>query len=277
MVDDGGSSGRLRHLLDVLPPGDSRNCINATATNKDLSDIFDFRFACAGELDNHSLGNLIIAGLQRIKGDFKSAVDAAGKLLGSRIEVIPATNEPVFLNAETYDGRIITGQRNIAESTGVKKVMLNPSQPVAEKAALAAISNSDIVLIGPGSLFSSIIPSLLIPEIENSILERKPKIVYLGNIVSHRKETYGMSLDAHVYALTDNCPYLKIDLIVAQDPEALIAQFPDLEETPVKLVRPDGNLEHIDIVYNDLVDPGNPKQHSIEKLSRILADILDEL
>lgn len=277
VVDDGGSSGRLRQLLKVLPPGDSRNCINATATNSSLAEIFDFRFSCDEELDNHSLGNLIIAALQHIKGDFKSAIDVAGELLGARIEVIPATNEPITLLAKTVDGQHIEGQKHIALTSGIKVVKLDPPSPKAEKTAKHAIEASDVAIIGPGSLYSSIIPTLLIPEIKSAILTSKPKIIYISNTVSHRKETFGMSLEEHVNALLYNCPYLKIDIILAQDNEALVKQFADLDSRAIRILHTNGGIEDLRIVYNDLVDPENPRQHCIKKLSGALADILDEL
>lgn len=277
VVDDGGSSGRLRQLMDVLPPGDSRNCINATATNPVLAELFDYRFSCEEELDNHSLGNLIIAALQQLKGDLKSAINIAGELLGSRIEVIPASNEPLTLTARTIDGKTIYGQKHIAQTNGISTVTLDPPNPEAETAAQEAIAKADILIIGPGSLFSSIIPSLLIPGIKEAIIKQNPKIIYISNTVSCRKETFGMSLDEHVEALLENCPYLKIDLILAQDNEMLSRQFVDIDPESIQLLAANGNLNKFHIVYNDLVDPINPRQHSTEKLAGALAEILDEL
>lgn len=277
VVDDGGSSGRLRQCLGVLPPGDARNCLVATATNKQLTEVFNYRFDTECELDQHSLGNLIIAGLSKMKNSFKTALDISAKNLGSQIEVVPATNEAITLSATTEDGAIIYGQKNIALRENISKVMLNPASPKADDSSLEAIDSADVLIIGPGSLFSSIIPSLLIPQIKEAISMSNAKKLFISNIVNFRKETLGMSLDEHIFALRDNCPYLKLDLIIAQDPKVLKRLLSRKHLKDVELLVSENKVSDVKIIFADLADNDNPKQHSDKKLAKILARVMNEL
>lgn len=200
VADDGGSSGRLRDALGIPAPGDLRKCLVALGDPYSTwTRVFDLRFE-GGELQGHALGNLIIAGLTRATGDFVEALDEAANLVDAVGTVLPATTVPVVLRAETASGEI-HGQVNVQEAGRLSAVSLVPPDPPAPKGALDAIARADQIVIGPGSLFTSVLATLVVPEIRDALKTTRAQKVYVVNLRPQIPETEGYDDDAHVEAL----------------------------------------------------------------------------
>ncbi|MEA4876325.1 MAG: gluconeogenesis factor YvcK family protein [Aminobacterium sp.] len=201
VTDEGGSSGRLRQEWGVLPPGDVRNCIVALAENDNaLRNILDFRFD-RGDLSGHSLGNLILLAVTEISGDFRLAVEEMNHLLAIRGRVLPVTTEAVSLVAEIEDGQLLRGELEISScrcGQKVKRIWLEPSDPQPLPDVIRAIDEGDLIVLGPGSLFTSVLPNLLLPKIAQKIQESPLPRVYVANLMSQPGETDGMNVVEHV-------------------------------------------------------------------------------
>ena len=187
MADDGGSSGRLRSELGIQPPGDIRNCLVALADSEAvMQQLMDYRFSSGGQLNGHSFGNMLIAALAGIGGDFNRAVEIAGELLAIRGRVIPSTTTDVTLVARTETGEILTGETMVASATSrLQALALSPLNPPAHPEAVAALDEADLVVIGPGSLYTSIVPNLLIPGIAQAIEHSRALKIYICNVAVH--------------------------------------------------------------------------------------------
>lgn len=202
--DDGGSSGRLRTELGVIPPGDIRNCITALADEEELvTELFSYRFEQGEGLEGHSFGNLFLTALYRItEGDFLESVRVASRVLKSRGQVLPATLSAIQLVAELEDGRTITGESNITSAGGkIKRLLLQAGENQATPQALEAIMEAELIILGPGSLYTSIIPNLLVPGIAEAIRKSKAKKLYVCNVMTQRGETSNYSVADHVEAI----------------------------------------------------------------------------
>ena len=205
VADDGGSSGRLRGELGILPPGDVRNCLVALADKEPLmEELLQYRFT-TGELAGHSMGNLLLAALTGMTGSFDQAVRGMSKVLAVRGQVLPATLSDVSLYAELVDGTVVQGESNIPGSRArIKKLFLKPSRCLPLPEALAAIRGADAVVLGPGSLYTSVIPNLLVKGIPEA-LTRTPAIkIYVCNVMTQPGETSGYSASSHLRAIIDH-------------------------------------------------------------------------
>jgi uncharacterized cofD-like protein len=201
MADDGGSTGKLREH-GMLPPGDLRSCIAALAEAEPLmTDLFQYRFEGLGELKGHSLGNLFMAAMFEKTGDFGLAVREVSKVLAIRGSVLPSTLDDVRLGAELFDGEEVLGQVNVNKSKGIARVFLLPDNPKALPGAVKAIEDAEVILIGPGSLYTSIIPNLLVPEIADAIKRSNAPKIYVCNVMTQPEETCGYSAADHVRAI----------------------------------------------------------------------------
>ena len=200
VADDGGSSGRLRREIGVLPPGDIRNCIAALADEEELlTELFQYRFEAGTGLVGHSFGNLFLTVMSEITGDLEQAVAASSKVLAISGKVLPATLSDVSLWAEMEDGRLIEGESNIPLAGGkIKNLGCIPPNPPALPAAVTAIQEAEYIIIGPGSLYTSIIPNLLVPEIRDAIAIAKVPRIYVCNIMTQPGETEGYSVADHI-------------------------------------------------------------------------------
>ncbi|MCZ8162275.1 MAG: YvcK family protein, partial [Microcystis sp. LE19-196.1B] len=217
VADDGGSSGRLRREMGILPPGDIRNCIAALADEeKLLTELFQYRFHAGDGLSGHSFGNLFISAMTEITGDLEQAIDASAKVLAIRGKVLPATLTDVSLWAKLADGRIIEGESKITEAMGqIRQIGCHPADPVALPAALAAIKEADYIIIGPGSLYTSIIPNLLVPAIRQALAQVTVPRVYVCNIMTQPGETDNYSVADHLRAIEGVCEERIIDAVLA--------------------------------------------------------------
>ncbi len=218
VADDGGSSGRLRRDFGVLPPGDIRNCIAALADEeKLLTELFQYRFEAGDGLMGHSFGNLFLTAMSEITGDLERAVVASSKVLAIRGRVLPATLTDVALWAKLADGRRIEGESNIGKTDGqIVEIGCSPANPPALPAAIAAIKEADYIIMGPGSLYTSVISNLLVPEIAAAIAARKVPRIYVCNIMTQPGETTGYTVADHIESIDIACGHKLFDAVLVQ-------------------------------------------------------------
>ena len=203
IADDGGSSGRLREVLQVPAPGDIRRCLAALADDDSmLGAALEHRFE-AGELAGHPLGNLLIAGLAEAGGDFVEAVAEVGRLVGAVGTVLPAAVEPVVLKAESSVGTV-EGQVEVQDSSGIRLVTLVPPNPRSSPAAVEAIAAADQIVLGPGSLYTSVIAAVLVPDIQDAVMASSAQRVYVANLECREPETEGYTTADCIDALRDH-------------------------------------------------------------------------
>lgn len=212
VADDGGSSGRLREEFGVLPPGDIRNCLAALADEERLlTELFQYRFRAGDGLTGHSFGNLFLTAMTDIAGDLEQAIAASSKVLAVKGQVLPATLSDVRLWAELTDGRRIEGESNIPKAEGkIVKIGCIPENPPALPAAIKAIEEADYIIIGPGSLYTSLIPNLLVREIADAIAATDIPRIYICNIMTQPGETDGYSVSDHIQAIDKACDNKKL-------------------------------------------------------------------
>ena len=203
VTDDGGSSGRLRRDLGIQPPGDIRNCLTALAKEEQLlTQLFRYRFASGEGLEGHSLGNLFLSALTTITGNLESAVAASSRVLNIQGQVVPATNADVQLWAQLKDGRFIEGESRISGAGGrIHQVGCRPAAPPALPSALEAIRQADLILLGPGSLYTSLLPNLLVPQLVKEISRSPAAKLYICNLMTQPGETDGLDVWDHVAAI----------------------------------------------------------------------------
>lgn len=218
-ADDGGSSGRLRGDFGILPPGDIRNCLAALAETEMLMEkLFQYRFGQGDGLTGHSLGNLLITALVDITGDFKTAVKELSHVLNVRGQVLPSTMEQVTLNAELADGSHVFGQSKIAKvDLPIKNIFLTPALCKAVPEAVRAIEEADIILLGPGSLFTSVIPNLLVPDISMAVNQSHAVKCYICNIMTQPGETSDFKASAHLQAIYAQTSVECVDYILVNN------------------------------------------------------------
>jgi len=217
VTDDGGSSGRLRRENRILPPGDIRNCMVALSKDETLlSRLFQYRFSAGWGLTGHNFGNLFLAALTHITGDFAEAVRVSSRVLAIRGRIFPSTLENVTLKALLENGKLVRGETRITASRSkIEKLMLSPphARPLAE--ALEAIRQADLILMGPGSLYTSILPNLLIPEMARAIARSRAPRVYIANLMTQPGETTDYSVAEHLRALEEHVKPKILDFVVA--------------------------------------------------------------
>lgn len=217
VADDGGSSGRLRAEMGILPPGDVRMCLVALADTEPLMErLFQYRFKNAGSaLSGHNFGNLFIAALTAITGDFEQAIRESSRVLAVKGQVLPSTLENVVLHAELADGRVIAGETDIAGARGrVRRVFFHPESPAAFPEVLSALENADLIVLGPGSLYTSVLPNLMVAGVADAIRRSAALKVYVCNIMTQPGETDGYSVADHVQAILDHAGPGVIDCVV---------------------------------------------------------------
>ncbi|MDD2496957.1 MAG: YvcK family protein [Desulfitobacteriaceae bacterium] len=275
VTDDGGSSGRLRGNLNMPPPGDIRNCLVALAdTENAMEGLFNYRFAAGSELEGHSLGNLLIAGLTQTTGDFATAVQEASRVLAVRGSVLPVTLDNVALNGEMNDGRVVSGETSLVADPGtIKRVFLEPRHCKPLEAAVEAILAADAVILGPGSLYTSIIPNLLVPGIAQAIKQSRAEVYYLCNIMTQPGETDGYKVSHHIKAIIDHCGMNIIDKVVVNKDEIskkLRSKYKEKGAEPVILDTAAVREIPVEIIKDSLSSQSDYARHDPMKLVDLL-------
>jgi len=216
VADDGGSSGRLRRELNIPPPGDIRNVLVALSEVEPLvEELFQHRFENGNGLSGHSLGNLLLAGMASITGDFAQGVQEISRVLNVKGKVLPASNDQVTLHAEYVDGTFIEGESNIPKvGKRIKKVFLKPENPEPMREALYAIEEADLIVLGPGSLYTSVIPNLLVSGMKEALKKTTAMKVYICNVMTQPGETDGYTVSDHVQAIDQHAEGKIIDAVL---------------------------------------------------------------
>lgn len=255
--DDGGSSGRLRDDYDIPPPGDIRNVIAALSDTEPLVEqMFQYRFANSVDLGGHSLGNLMLTALTDITGDFSHAITEMSKVLKVHGKVIPAVNKKITLHAELVDGTFIEGESKIPKSkVPIKRVFLDPNDVKPLPEALRSIEKADFILVGPGSLYTSIIPNLLVKEIGKAVIESKARRIYICNLMTQKGETINYKASDHVQAIYDHIGSPCLDAILVNDvelPKLIKENYKEENAEPVFL--DSEKLEHmgLEVIKRDI-------------------------
>lgn len=275
--DDGGSSGRLREEMGILPPGDIRNCIAALADDEDLvTKLFQYRFKTGEGLEGHSFGNLFLTALCSITGDMVSAVKASSNVLSIRGRVLPSTLDDMKLVAEMEDGRIIRGESSIPEAQGkIKRLFTDPENCRPLEDAIQAIKEAELIILGPGSLYTSVIPNLLIKEIAQEISNSSAKKIYVCNIMTQPGETDDYSVSQHVNAVINHAGNKNIvDAVLVNDslPENLAIKYKAANSFPVKLDIDNVKKTGVQLVSKKLIEESKEGlvRHSYNRVARAI-------
>jgi uncharacterized cofD-like protein len=279
VADDGGSSGRIRRAQGIPPPGDIRNCLAALSNDEALmTQLFQYRFSDGNtEQDGHPFGNLFISALSEITGSFEEAVVESGRVLAVHGRVLPATLHDVRLVADVQLPHTIGEVRVEGESTipkfpgDVQRVWLEPNNPSAYPQVIQAILASELIVIGPGSLFTSILPNLLVPDIAAAIQASRALKIYVCNVATQQGETEGYSCEDHVKVLNDHVGGTIFDIVVINN------QFEGQLPTGIDWVKtlPDTESEY-SMYRADLVDKVQPWRHDSSKLAKVIMDLYQE-
>jgi uncharacterized cofD-like protein len=278
MSDDGGSSGRLRRTRGLLPPGDVRNCLVALAgAGGPLAEVLQHRFGGRGSLAGHALGNLVLAALTEMHGDFLQAVRSASRLLDARGTVLPSTVDAVQLVAELEDGRRVVGERDLVRAgTRVRRVFLHPSRPAPTDGVLEAIASADLVTLGPGSLYSSVLPNLLVEGVAEALRTTRARRVLVANLMTEPGETAGMGAVDHVRAVLEHAgPVVDVALLNSEPLDATcLRRYARTGAEPVST-----DLERIRSlgvvpVEADLLRAGRRLRHDSRKLGKALLSVV---
>lgn len=278
VADDGGSSGKLRQELGLPPVGDLRNCIAALADAEPaMTRLLQYRFpredADAG-VSGHAFGNLLIAALTAIEGDFEEGVRQSNRVLAVRGRVLPVAPVALTLHAELADGRTLEGQSVIARARGIRRVWITPSDVSASEEAVEAIASAELIVLGPGSLYTSLLPSLLVPRIRTA-LEQAPGVrVYVANVATQVGETEGYTLGEHLAALIAHGVGGLIDVVVANANQRARAPAGYLASPVVNDLPAEGSTSRL--VLADLVDDDNAHHHDPAKLAASLVRLHEE-
>lgn len=275
VTDDGGSSGRLRNEYRVLPPGDIRNCMVALSKDEHLlGELFQYRFPVGRGLAGHSFGNLFLTALTNITGDFSKAVRVSAQVLAIRGRIFPSTEQNVTLEAQLEDGTLIAGETNISRSRrSIARIRLVPRRVRPVREVLDALREADLILVGPGSLYTSIIPNLLIEEIVDVIFNSRATCVYIANLMTQPGETQHYSVADHVRAIYDHTRPGFFDYVIINTKPVtprLLRRYRAQGAEPV-----DPSLDELDLlgvkyVTGDLLQEGSVARHDQLRLTRLL-------
>ncbi len=258
VTDDGGSSGRLREEMDVLPPGDVRNCLLALAEDEtELASLLQYRFSGSHELAGHSVGNLLLSGLEQATGGFDRAVEAMSHLLNIRGDVLPATLTKTHLIATMDNGETLEGESRIVSDTRrIRKIRLSSPPVRAYDRVVEAIEEADLILFGPGSLFTSLIPNLLVDGIAAAIAAAGAEKVLIGNLMTQPGETEGLTLADHLRILREYIDVSRFDLLIANaatPSDAMLSRYRDEAAEPVFDNLGDGREFGLVVVRENLI------------------------
>ena len=283
VADDGGSSGKIRSDMNIPSPGDIRNVIAALSDVEPyLEKMFQYRFD-SGEVKGHPVGNLMIAAMTDIHGDFSTAVKVMSRILNVRGTVLPTTNDIATLNAVLSDGEIIRGESSITKAGGViDHVYITPSRVKPNEDVLKAIEEADYIIMGPGSLYTSIIPNLVISNVSEKIRESKAKKIYVCNVMTQHGETDNYSVCDHIVAINKHVQENIFDLVIANSREfddSILSKYHKEKQEPVKIDQEKIKELGIKLIKNNdvgIVD-NNTIRHNADKVSELIYDyIIDD-
>ncbi|HWM93448.1 MAG TPA: uridine diphosphate-N-acetylglucosamine-binding protein YvcK [Thermoanaerobaculia bacterium] len=281
VTDDGGSSGRLRREFGVLPPGDIRNCLVALADDEDLlARLFQYRFPNGDGLLGHSFGNLFLTALTGITGDFHQAILTAESILSVRGKICPATVQDVRLRGRGASGQVYEGESAIGTSgEAIERLDLDPPAPPAFPPAVTALEKADLILLGPGSLYTSILPNLLIPGIRQAVNKSPARTVLLLNLMTQPGETDGMTGLDHLRAIERFAGRGLVDAVLVSSseiPGQLLEHYAETGSEPVLIDRAEVEALGIRVVEADLLAPGDEFiRHDPPKLAEAVMELLD--
>lgn len=283
VADDGGSSGILRNELQMPPPGDIRNVLTALADVEPLlSDMLNYRFASGSGLAGHSLGNLILAAITDISGDFVTAVRELSRVFAVRGRVLPAAGQAVVLHAEMEDGTIVTGESKIPEVRGkIKRIFLEPEEVEPLPEAVEAIREADAILIGPGSLYTSIIPNLLVPKLAEAVLENTSAIkIFICNVMTQPGETDDYTVSDHLQAVYNHVGKHLFDYVIVNDgeiPPQVQDFYAEKGAKPVQVDWDNVTGQGYKVIADTLVLFRRYLRHDADKLSHHIYQLVENL
>jgi len=277
VTDDGGSSGRLRREYSILPPGDIRNCMVALSQDEALlGRLFQYRFHAGRGLRGHSFGNLFLAALTNVTGDFTRAVQVSSEVLAIRGRIFPSTNQLVSLEAALENGKVIAGETRIGASrVPIRRVRLAPRRVRPLREVLEAIAAADLILLGPGSLYTSIIPNLLVSGVAEAIEKSRAVRVYISNLMTQPGETRGFTLADHVRAIYRHSARKMLDWIVINNrpisPEVM-RRYRASGAVPVVVDIAELQRMGMRCVFDDLLEVHGVVRHDADRLAKLLLD-----
>lgn len=276
--DDGGSSGRLREELQMLPPGDIRNCMIALSEDSSLlSRLFRYRFRGDGELGGHSFGNLFLAALTEVTGDFTEAVRLSSEVLASKGHIYPATISDVRLVAELEDGTVVRGETQISASRApIRRLHLEPEQCLPLPEVLKAIRMADVITVGPGSLYTSILPNLLVSRVAHAIGESRTTKIFVSNLMTQPGETDGYTARQHIETVKKYAPEIHFDFVVVNDRRISDEQAERYAAEDAYQIGIDDDVmdtvldRSTEVIRADLLDEGEKVRHNSDRLARVV-------
>ena len=282
VADDGGSSGRIRQDLGIIPPGDLRNCLVALADTEPLMEkLFQHRFGGKGDLAGHSFGNLFIAAMAEVLGDVEKALKESSKVLAVKGKVLPSSTETVRLFAEMADGTIVEGESQIPlANQKINKVFLEPGDVAPVKSSLDAIKESDAIILGPGSLYTSVLPNLLVNGIAETIKNSKAIKIYICNVMTQPGETDDYTASMHIKALLDHVGPGIIDYVIVNSKEISLAaqeMYADQGAKVVKIDESEIDKLGVKLVKANIINETNLVRHDPVKLSRTIMKMVYDL
>lgn len=276
--DDGGSSGRLRDELQMLPPGDIRNCMIALSEDSSLlSRLFRHRFRGDGELGGHSFGNLFLAALTEVTGDFTEAIRLSSEVLTSKGHIYPATISDVRLVAELEDGNVVRGETSITASRSrIRRLRLEPEQCLPLPQVLKAIRSADVITVGPGSLYTSILPNLLVSQVARVMGESAATKIFINNLMTQPGETDGYTAREHLETVKRYAPEIHFDFVIVNDRRISQEQTERYAAEDAHQIGLDDNAidaaldSSTEIVKADLLDAGEKVRHNSGRLAQVV-------
>lgn len=279
VADDGGSTGRIRKAVDIPAPGDIRNVIAALSNvDEDLYELFQYRITGDNGLSGHALGNLLLVATNQITRDFSQAVKEVAQMFNVKANIYPIVNEPVELHAEMEDGTIISGESNIPiKNKKINRVFITPNHTKANRSVIDALLEADLIVISPGSLYTSILPNLIIHDVIQALQETNAKIVYVCNIMTQRGETNDYSASDHVKAIYRHTGNNIIDTMIVNNRainQTLLRAYEKEHAHPVKVDHDEIAKLNIELIEDDLIDDSkNIVRHNYKKVANLLYDL----
>ncbi|TVY10303.1 gluconeogenesis factor YvcK family protein [Paenibacillus cremeus] len=280
VADDGGSSGILRSELEMVPPGDIRNVLTALADVEPLlGQMLEYRFEKGNGLAGHSLGNLMLAAMRDITGDFVTGVRELSRVLAVRGRVLPASGQAIVLRAEMEDGSVVVGESKIPKAGGViRRVFIEPADVTALPEALEALEQADAIVVGPGSLYTSILPNLLVPEIAKMIVESKALKIFICNVMTQPGETDDYKVSDHLKAVRDHVGHDLFDYVIVNNgeiPEQVQSKYAEKGAQAVQFDWDEVTRQGYKVIADQLILFRTYLRHDAEKLSQHIYQLVE--